>query len=298
MSIHRREWLTAMGAVGLGAAFPVRTEAIEPITRSKGATMRLSLAAYSFNRQLSGRAEPRMTLEEFIDYSATLPLDAVELTSYYFLKESKGYIAEKKLRATRLGLDVSGTAVRNDFCLADPEKLQVQIDHVKRWIEHASLMGAKAIRIFAGNVPKGESEDVVVQRCARAIEQTCEYAGEYGIYLALENHGGITAEADTMLKIVKAVDSPYFGVNLDTGNFRTADPYGDVQKLAPYAVNVQVKTEMAPKGGPKEEADLGRLIDMLREVGYRGYVVLEYEASEDPYKAVPRYVAELRKLLA
>ena len=103
--------------------------------------------------------------------------------------------------------------------------------------------------------------------------------------------------ADQLLAIVTAVKHDWFGVNLDTGNFRTADPYGDLARIAPYAVNVQVKTEIAP-GGKKQEADLGRLMGMLREAKYRGYVALEYEAAEDPKTAVPRYVAELRKLMA
>ncbi|MCS6863319.1 MAG: sugar phosphate isomerase/epimerase, partial [Abditibacteriales bacterium] len=88
-----------------------------------------------------------------------------------------------------------------------------------------------------------------------------------------------------------------FGVNLDTGNFRSADPYADLAKVAPYAVNVQVKTEIAPAGGKRTEADLPRIIAILRQVGYRGYVVLEYEAAEDPRTAVPKWVEALRKLV-
>jgi sugar phosphate isomerase/epimerase len=100
-----------------------------------------------------------------------------------------------------------------------------------------------------------------------------------------------------MLALVKAVKSPWFGVNFDTGNFQTEDPYGDLTKLAPYAVVCQIKTEIHPKGKPKEEADLKRLLDILRGVGFRGYVALEYEAVEDPRTAVPNAIAALRKVL-
>ena len=92
--------------------------------------------------------------------------------------------------------------------------------------------------------------------------------------------------------------SDYFGVNLDTGNFHTQDPYADLEKIAPYAVTVQVKTEVSPKGKGTQEADLGRLVEMLRKVKYRGYVALEYEAKEDAKVAVPRHLATLKKLLA
>ena len=88
-----------------------------------------------------------------------------------------------------------------------------------------------------------------------------------------------------------------FGVNLDTGNFHGADPYADLAKIAPYAVNVQVKTEIAPAGGKKGDADLSREIAILRDAKYSGYVVLEYEAAEDPMVAIPRHIKTLRSLM-
>src|SRR5207244_4335522 len=149
---------------------------------------------------------------------------------------------------TRLGLDVSGTAIGNDFCVADPAKLKEQVAHAKRWVEHASRLGAKTIRIFAGRAPKGEKEEKVRERCVAAIQEACDYAGQFGIYLALENHGGITETIDQTLAIVRAVKHAWFGVNWDTGNFHSADPYADLTRLAPYAVTVQIKTEIERAG--------------------------------------------------
>jgi hydroxypyruvate isomerase len=105
-----------------------------------------------------------------------------------------------------------------------------------------------------------------------------------------------------MMHLIKGVKHEFFGVNFDSGNFRTADPYGDLAKIAPYAVNAQIKTEIHPikSGATKpttEEADLKRLVDILKAANYRGYVALEYEAKEDPIKAIPRHAAELRKLI-
>jgi sugar phosphate isomerase/epimerase len=117
------------------------------------------------------------------------------------------------------------------------------------------------------------------------------------VILALENHGGITASPEQILEIVHAIDAPNFGVNLDTGNFRSADPYADLARLAPYAVNVQVKTEMSREGKKKEAADLARVIDILRDARYSGYVVLEYEAAEDALVAVPRHIKTLQGLI-
>jgi sugar phosphate isomerase/epimerase len=187
--------------------------------------------------------------------------------------------------------------VGNNFCTPDAGTLKAEIAKVKAWVEHTSRLGGKAIRIFAGNVAKGDDEERARARAVAAIQEACDHAAKYGIYLALENHGGITATADQLLAIVKAVKHDHFGVNLDTGNFHTADPYGDLERIAPYAVNAQVKTEIKAAGKQTEEADLPRLVEILRKANYRGYVALEYEAREDAKAAVPRHLAALRKLI-
>ena len=99
---------------------------------------------------------------------------------------------------------------------------------------------------------RGDTEEKARRRCVAAIEEACEHAGKFGVYLALENHGGITATSDQVLALVKAVKSDWFGVNLDTGNFHTADPYADLARLAPYAVTVQLKTEIQRAGQKKK----------------------------------------------
>src|SRR5437868_4343195 len=87
----------------------------------------------------------------------------------------------------------AGTALGNNFCTSNPNKLKEQMAYVKEWVEHSSRLGAKTIRIFAGNVEKGDTEEAARSRCIEAIQEACDFAGKYGIYLALENHGGITA---------------------------------------------------------------------------------------------------------
>jgi sugar phosphate isomerase/epimerase len=295
----RRQFLTAAVTAGAAAVCAGRSAAIDPIRRLGPSRIRLSLAAYSFNRHLRLRPNqnPAMTLDEFIDFAAGVPVDAVELTAYYFRETSPQYLASLKGRCTRLGLDISGTAVGNNFCVTDEARLREQVRDVRRWIEHTSRLGGKTIRIFAGTVERGDTEERARGRCVEAIQQVCEYAGQFGIYLALENHGGITGTIEQMLTLVRAVRSEWFGVNLDTGNFHSADPYADLARLAPYAVNVQLKTEIRRGNGQPEEANLPRLIEILRRANYRGYVALEYEAAEEPRQAVPRHVAALRRLV-
>jgi sugar phosphate isomerase/epimerase len=275
-----------------------RAFAIDPIARMRPSRLKLSIAAYSYRQFLQGK-EKSMDLFDFAGLAADMGLDAIEPTSYYFPPDAPmEYFHKLQRHAFLLGLDISGTAIGNNFCLPPGPERDKTLKLTRDWIDRAAAMQAPVIRIFAGNVPKGDSEEAAAQRTIEGIKESCEYAGTKGIVLALENHGGITAEADALLKLVKAVDSPWFGVNLDSGNFRTADPYGDLEKLAPYAVNVQIKTEIQREGQPKKEAaDLSKLVEMLKRVRYSGYVVLEYEAAEDPMKAIPEHVKPLRNLI-
>ena len=297
-ALHRRDFLLGTLATAGTTAISANTaHAIEPIRREGRSLIRLSLAAYSFRQALNlTRKPPTMTYDGFIDLTASMPFDAVEFTEYYFPQTTPQYLAGLKGRCTRLGLDVSGTAIRTDFCVNDGTRLKEQIEHCKRWVEHTSRLGGKTVRIFGGTVAKNDTEERARRQCIEAMQECCTYAGQFGIYLALENHGGITGTSEQMLALVRAVKSDWFGVNLDTGNFRTKDPYADLERLAPYAIVVQIKTEITRQGRKAEEADLKRKIQMLRNVNYRGYVALEYEAAEDAKTAVPRYARALREM--
>jgi sugar phosphate isomerase/epimerase len=296
----RRHFLrSAIAAAATCPVLPNAAAAIDPVRRNGTSHLRLSIAAYSYRLYLDLKLKPNppMTLDDFVGLAADLGVDAVEPTAYYFADPSSGYLAHLKGKCTRLGLDVSGIAIGNNFCTSDPAELKKQLATTREWTERAARLGAKTVRIFAGNVDPGDTEEKARARCVEAIGQACDHAAKYGIILALENHGGIVATVDGMLAVVKAVKHDWFGVNWDTGNFHSDDPYADLEKLAPFAVVVQIKTEIQRKGKKKEEADLKRLTDILRATGYRGYVALEYEAAEDPKTGVPRAIETLKKLM-
>jgi len=264
MTTSRRELLKAIPAAALAAAGAAPALAIPPVARGGKPRLRLGLAGYSLRDHLTGKLSPAMTLDEFIERAAAWEVDAVELTSYYFPPDfGAAYVAGLKRHCHLLGLEVSTTP----------------------------------IRIFAGDAQKGQPEAEARRHCVECIEACAEHAAQRGVFLALENHGGVVAEPDGLLEIVRAVKSDWFGVNLDTGNFHGVDPYADLARCVPYAVTAQVKVEMQAKGGPKQEADFGRLVRMLKDAGYRGTVTLEYEAAEPPLVAVPRYLDRLRSLL-
>jgi sugar phosphate isomerase/epimerase len=300
MSLSRRTFLgTSAGlAAAALAARPRVASAIEPIARNGIPKFKFSLAAYSYRSLLSGE-KPELTLHDFISDCAKFGLEGTELTSYYFPKNvTPEYLRQLTAHAFRLGLDVSGTAVGNDFGHPPGPKRQEQIALVKKWIEYADLLGAPVIRIFAGHQQKDQTPAQAHSLMVAGIEECCEYAGKYGVYLALENHGGPTATAEGLLAFVRDVQSPWFGINLDTGNFRSDDVYGDLARCAPYAVNVQVKVVVTNAAGKKEPADYGKLAKLLRQSHYRGYVVLEYEEAGDVRQECAQHLDKLREAFA
>ncbi len=129
---------------------------------------------------------------------------------------------------------------------------------------------------------------------AAAIEECCDYAGKHGVYLALENHDGLTTEVDGVLRLIHAVKSPWFGITLDCCNFKGADPYGDVAKVAPYAINAHIKVQMSV-AGKDVPTDYRRCAKILADAGYRGYIALESQETEDPRVVCPREIAKMRE---
>ncbi len=302
---NRRGFLkTSFGASlflgGLDLLKPAGAISAEPFTRRGAPRLQLSLAAYSF-RDYFKHKDPakRITLSDFIDFCADQGCQGTELTSYYFPDPVEPeYLVKLKRQAFLRGIAISGGAIGNNFALAKGKDRDEQIALAKRWVDYSAILGAPHIRVFAG--AKGKLEESEARSmCISALEECADYAGTKGIFLGLENHGGIVAEPEGVLEIIKAVKSPWLGVNLDTGNFQTDDPYADLAKCAPYAVNVQVKVEIKRRGQTKHEpSDFPRLVKILREANYQGYVALEYEATEDPWTAVPRWLKQLKEALA
>ncbi len=305
LSQNRRTFLRdvalASGAAAAGLAVPLRPQnvrAVEPIRREGGPKVKFTLAAYSYRDLLSGK-NAELTLEDFVRDCARFGCEGAEPTSYYFPQPVTGdYLCRLKGLAFRLGLSLSSTAVGNNFCLPPGKKRDGQIAHVKQWIDYAQVLGAPVIRIFSGRPAKGQTPDEAHRLAVEAIEQCCAYAGSKGITLGLENHGGLTQTAESMLRIIRDVKSPWFGAWMDTGNFHENEPYAELEKIAPYTLHVQVKVVTRLKGGPRVPMDFKRLAEILGGVGYRGWICLEYEEKEDPRKACPRYLDQLRAAFA
>jgi sugar phosphate isomerase/epimerase len=300
-TLSRRSFL-ATSALGACSA-----AAIEPMPRKGRANLQLSLAAYSMREFFTDGARPAakppppdkaMDMFKFVDYCAEHGCDGSEVTSYYFPKDvTTDWLVQLRRHAFLRGVALSGTAIGNNFSHPKGEKRDREIALCKQWIDRAAVLGTSHIRVFAGQtreIPREEADKLVIS----ALEECCDYAGSKGIFLGIENHDAI-GSAEHLLKLIKPVKSRWLGVNLDSGNFHTENPYDDFARSVPYAVNVQIKTELRRAGAnAAEPADLPKFMKLLRDGGYQGWVALEYEAKEDPFTAIPPVLKKLKELCA
>ena len=307
---NRRNFLRTATCLPVAAAAGGLTElaaAAAPIQRNGDANLKISLNAYSFSKALNDQIKGRgkgMSLFDLLDFCAEHDFDAIDPTGYFFPGYPKvpddTYVNNFKRRAFQLGLDISGTGVRNDFATPDKVKRAADVKHAKEWVEVAARLGAPVLRVFAGPVPPDQKWDEVAKWMSDDLRECAEHGKKYGVLVGVQNHGDMLKNADEVIQIVNMVGSDWFGVIVDTGYFLTPDPYFDVQKVLPYAVNFQVKESPFGKASTVR-TDLPRLVKIIRDSGYRGYLPIETLSVPDrpynPKELVPRFLAELRSAL-
>jgi sugar phosphate isomerase/epimerase len=132
------------------------------------------------------------------------------------------------------------------------------------------------------------------------LKRCVEHGKKQGVIIGIQNHDDFLKTGEQTVKVVKMVDSEWFGVVVDTGAFLTPDPYSDIAAVAPYAVNWQIKTHMGSKGA-RVRTDFKRIVQIAREARYRGYLPIETlpVAGEpyDPLVRVPQALKELRSAM-
>lgn len=272
----------AAAAAGLGA----------PAGAGGKAHFRSAICAYSYRDQL---AKKQMTYEDIIRVCVDTGADGMDTTVYWMPPEpADDFLFQLKRFAYRSGVWIYSIAIRTDMCRPAGEARDREIAAVHKWVDVAEKLGASHIRVFGGQIPKGATEDQAALWASETLRRAVEYAGQKGVFLGLENHGGITDKAERIVQIVKAAGSPWAGINLDTGNFRS-DVWRQIALCIPYAVNVQVKVEMVQEDGKRGPGDWERVIRMLAEGGYRGYLALEYE-GKNAVEEVPQYMRKLTAL--
>src|SRR4051812_17180215 len=302
----------AIGSLGTAAGLALQSQppaalAQTPIRRAGGPWLKTSLNAYSFSKPLNDAAKmrgPGMSLIELLEFCAEQNFDAVDPTGYFFpgypKPPSDKFLNDFKRRAFELGLDLSGTGVRNNFASPDKDSRAKDVAHVKEWVEVAARMGAPVLRVFSGTRPEGVPWDKVAQWMADDLRTCVEHAEKFGVIIGIQNHNDALTTSDEVIKIIKMVDSPWFGAIVDTGFFPGPDPYEHIARVIPFAVNWQIKEKVDTKDG-NQKTDLVRLVKLIRAGGYRGYLPIETLSSSaqsyDPKARVAELLADLRSPL-
>lgn len=260
--------------------------------------LKTSLNAYSFNEALTSG---QMTVNDLLVFCSAQGFEAVDITAYYF----PGYpevpadtiLYQTKKRAFNLGLEISGTGVRNDFTWPEREKRKASVQLVKNWIVAAEKLGAPVIRIFAGNQqPAGYTWDQVAEWMCQDIRECVEFGKNHGVMIGLQNHHDFIKTGDQVIQVMEKINSDWLGLILDTGSYRMADPYEEIKKTIRYAINWQIKEKVFIHG-LETDLDLAKLFAIIRHSDYRGYLPIETLGPGDPKMRIIQLLAQVKSFI-
>jgi sugar phosphate isomerase/epimerase len=276
-----------------------------------GRRQRFAVSTYSYWHFRTAK----YPIEKVIDHAAALGFDGVEILHRQMRGETPAYLNALKRQAFSRGLDLVMLSIHQGFVFPDKAERRKNIEHTERCIDIAAQLGIPAIRLNSGrwNTVKsfddlmkvkgdepaisGFTTDDAVKWCVESIQECLPRAEKAGVVLALENHWGLTTSVDTLLRIWKEVNSPWLGINLDTGNF-PGEPYSDFAKVAPHATIVQAKTYYGGGEWYTLDLDYKKIAGMLRAANFQGYISLEMEGKEAPESAVAKSIAMLKSAFA
>jgi sugar phosphate isomerase/epimerase len=289
MDATRRKFFSHSLVLAGAAALPAG------VPRDPGVKLKLALNAYSFDKPLMAHT---MTLDDVVHFCAGHRVDALDATGYYFPGYPQAppdeYVYNLKKTAFLNGVEISGTGVRNDFAVADAAARKRDVQMVKDWVEVASKLGATVLRVFTGKVrPAGYTFDQALQWMIPEFQECAEHAKQHGVILGLQQHNDFLKTADETIRVMEAVNSPWFGDILDVGSLLQGDPYREIEKLVPYAVSWQVKEKVGDA-----DIDLARLKAIIDKVGYRGVLPFEALGSGDPREKVANFLERIRAVFA
>jgi sugar phosphate isomerase/epimerase len=314
-TLNRRTFLCRSAAIaasslGLNSCTQIETpsEQTASSTTLHSRPNRIAVSTYSFWRF---RKDSKLPVEDCIENAAHMGFDGVEILHIQMADESNSYLQSLKRRALTNGLDLCGFATHQGFVSPDKSVRRKNVDHTTKCVELAYKLGIPAMRINTGRWGTTRSFDELMANrgiepplpgyteadafdwVIESIEMCLPTAEKCGVVLGLENHWGLARTPEGVLKIIKAIDSPWLSVTLDTGNF-LGDPYDKLEQLAPYTTFIHAKTYFGGGIWYTLDLDYNRIARIMRKHNYRGYVSLEFEGKENPQTAIPKSLALLR----
>ncbi len=263
--------------------------------------MQISLAGWSLHRRFQDKQHPLSLL----DYPAVardeFAIDQVELNSPFFVYADadnpgaspirSGYLRELRGRAEDAGVRIVGIAVdgHGDLCDLDEPARRKAVEQHRKWYDACLELGCPAFRANSGGKRAGEITAQHVDQCSRSFDQLAGWAAEAGLLVLMENHWGLSADPQRMVRVVEAVDNPAFGVLADFRNFPPeVDVYAALKCLAPYARFVHAKFLSFDSRGEDPDFDTARVMELFKEARYTGLFGIEYEGKGDDHDGVLR----------
>lgn len=300
INITRRESLKAIGAISLLSAMSPQLRAA---MRADTPLFRISLAQWSLHKLLYAN---EITNLDFAGEARSMGFDAIEYVNSFFKDkaEDAGYLREMNARAadngvTQLLIMCDGEGAIGD---ADSEKRTQAVENHHKWVRAAKTLGCHSIRVNAASSGTYEEQQKLA---ADGLRRLTEYAQPFGINVIVENHGGYSSNGEWLSVVMRRVDHPMCGTLPDFGNFcmdwsRSSEPdawydrYKGTGELMPFAKAVSAKSHEFDEQGNETGTDYRRMMKVVLDSGYRGWVGVEYEGS----KHAPRDGSVLtRKLL-
>ncbi|MFM7205294.1 MAG: sugar phosphate isomerase/epimerase family protein [Planctomycetaceae bacterium] len=288
-----------------------------PAAGPRPGRLRTGVNAYTFLEPLTARQrDPAQGIDLFdvVDIAARLGIDAVDMTGYFFPgypdPPADEFVNRLKRHAQRRGVDISGTGIRNDFATADTTVREQGVRLAQAWIEAAARLGAPVLRVFAGpqkphrtwqEAAGTDDRRRVEGWMADAIGSCAEHGARFGVQVGVQNHADFVATGAEHLSLIDRVAHEWCGALVDTGSYRAADPYAEIATAAPRAISWQVKETLGSRlDSPR--ADIGRIVRIAHDAGYRGYLPIETLAmgrlDYEPEAALADILGELRAAIA
>lgn len=310
MALSRRSFLTS-SALATASPLVSSTNLIaQPTPPSSGGRIKLGLSSYSYWHFKT----TKVPIETVIDEAARLGFEGVDILHRQMEGEDNAYLQKLKRHAFLNGIDLICLSIHQGFVFPDAAERQKNIEHTIKGIELAYKLGIPCLRLNTGRwntiksfdelmakrgiepILPGHTEDEGFKWVIDSIEKCLSKAAECGVVLALENHWGLSSTPEGLLRIRKAIDSPWMGVLMDTGNF-LENPYDKLEMVAPYASFVQAKTYYGGGEWYSLDLDYKRIFDILKKANYKGYVSIEFEGKEAAESGVRQSVEMMRKAM-
>ena len=267
------------------AAFAAGTLAVSPITAGEGSKKtryKISLAEWSLNKKLFAK---EMTNLDFPVVTRELGIDGVEYVNQFFMDKAKDekYLAELKKICGNEGVENVLIMCDREGMVGHPEKTErlKTVENHKKWIDAAAFLGCHSIRVNAGSQGSFEEQQKLA---ADGLRMLCEYGDSKKINVLVENHGGLSSNGEWLAGIMKMVDHKRVSTLPDFGNFiidrqtgEEFDRYKGTELLMPFAKGVSAKSHDFDENGDETQKDYYRLMKIVDDAGYKGFVGIEYE---------------------